>query len=492
MFLVALDSTIISTAIPQITADFHSLTDVGWYGSAFFLTMALFQHVWGTLYRHCPLKATFITTIAALELGSLVCAVAHSSTSLIVGRAITGMGGSGVMAGVYIIMGLSVAPARRPAYMGVLGATFSIASFAGPLIGGAFTSETTWRWCFWVNLPIGGVAVVIILLLFHPPAHARPDKVGVGELLLLLDPVGFVLLLGALLCYLLAVQWGGVTKAWSDAAVIGTLVGFGVLTLLFIAKEMAWRRRPMFPGRLFRGNRLVGVSCAFVFVFPGCFFAILYFLPIYFQAIAGVSAAESGIRTLPLVLGVGILSMLTGLILPLIGSRPLPLMLGAGILTTIACGLLYTMDRGSPPAQWIGYQALAGIGVGMAIQMPVVVSQASVPLADISTITAITLFFQFLAGAIWVQGAQAVFDNFLVHALARHAPGVSPQTVINAGATGLSQTLDAATLSHVLDAYMDGLKAQFLLDTVLAGVATVIALGLGWRKLGLAPGMAVA
>lgn len=492
MFLVALDSTIISTAIPQITADFHSLADVGWYGSGFFITMAVFQNIWGKLYRFWPLKLVFLLSISVLEIGSLICAVSQNSITLIVGRAFTGMGGAGVMSGVYTIMALSVAPQKRAMYMGVLGATFSIASFAGPLIGGAFTSNTTWRWCFWINLPVGGAVVFIILFIFRTPAHAKPEQVGWKELVLQLDLLGSVLILGALLCYLLALQWGGVAKAWSDRDVIGTLVGFGALSVLFVLKEMYMQERAMFPRRLFRNNPNMAVSCAFVFFFPGCFFAILYYLPIYFQAVDGASAAQSGIRTLPLVLGVGILSMMVGFLLQLTGNYPMPFMLLAGVLATVGSALLFTFDLHTESSKWIGYQALAGIGVGMAIQMPVVVNQASVDMADIPNATALTLFFQFLAGTVWVQAAEAVFDNYLVTGLAKHAPELSSQMVVNAGAMGLRDMFDAEQLSQVLQAYMEGLKAQFVLDTVLAGVATVISLGLGFRKLAMHDSVAMA
>ena len=146
IFLVSLDMTIVATAIPRITDEFHSLNDVGWYGSAFFLTVASFQSTWGKAYKYFPLKPTFLLSIGIFEIGSLICGVAQNSITLIVGRAIAGMGGAGIASGAYTIIAFAVPPAQRPAFTGVLGAVYGCASVIGPLLGGVFTSHATWRW----------------------------------------------------------------------------------------------------------------------------------------------------------------------------------------------------------------------------------------------------------------------------------------------------------------------------------------------------------
>lgn len=147
VFLVALDMTIVATAIPRITDQFHSLDQVGWYGSAFFLTLASFQSTWGKAYKYFPLKTSFLISILIFEIGSLVCAVAKNSTTLIVGRAIAGAGGAGIASGAYTIIGFSAPPQQRPAFTGILGASYGVASVTGPLLGGVFTDKLTWRWC---------------------------------------------------------------------------------------------------------------------------------------------------------------------------------------------------------------------------------------------------------------------------------------------------------------------------------------------------------
>ena len=164
IFLVALDMTIVATAIPRITDQFHSLDQVGWYGSAFFLTIASFQTTWGKAYKYFPLKSTFLGSILIFEIGSLVCAVAGNSTTLIVGRAIAGAGGAGIASGAYTIIAFSAPPKQRPAFTGILGASYGIASVIGPLLGGVFTDKLTWRWCVSLNLaPQPGLLALLML-----------------------------------------------------------------------------------------------------------------------------------------------------------------------------------------------------------------------------------------------------------------------------------------------------------------------------------------
>ena len=400
---------------------------MGWYGSAFFLTIAAFQAFWGKLvstlppftvepdtdrppaqYKFFPLKTSYLAAIAVFEVGSLICAVARNSVTLIVGRAIAGLGAAGIASGVYIIIAFSAAPERRAVFTGILGAVYGIASVVGPLIGGVFTQYATWRWCFYVNLPIGGVAAAVIILTFHAPPAAKPQEASLKEKLLQMDLPGTFVILSAIICFLLgksaksticsrwltvsAIQWGGVTLPWSDKTVIGLLVGFGVLVILFIAIQYVSGDRAIIPGRLMK-NRNILVSSIYASFFGGSFFLLLYYLPIYFQSVDGVSASQSGIRNLPLVIGASIFSIISGGLITAFG-QVVPIFLLGGILSAIADGLLYTLDIGSTSSQWIGYQALAGFGVGLGIQAPIITGQASVEMSDISSVTAIILFFQ--------------------------------------------------------------------------------------------------
>lgn len=480
IFLIALDTTIVSTAIPRITDEFKSVNDVGWYGSAFFLTLASFQGAWGKVFRYFPLKTSFIAATIIFEVGSLICAVAQDSVTLIVGRAIAGWGAAGVSSGCYTILAFSAAPEKRAAMTGLIGASFTIASFAGPLIGGAFTQTTTWRWCFYVNLPIGGLAVALLAFFFKTPANSRTKGVSWKEIFLQMDPIGIVLVLCGTVCFLLALEWGGVEKTWSNRDVIGTLVGFGVLVLAFIANECFWKERAMIPSQLFK-KRVVVFCCAFIFFFAGAFFIPLYYLPIYFQSVDNASPANSGVRTLPLVLAIGLFSIVSGGLIQKVGYY-LPLMFIAGTCCTVGSGLLYTLTVHSHSNEWIGYQALAGIGVGLGIQVPMMVNQASVKMEDLSAISATTLFFQCIGGAFFVQGAQSAFQNKLIKQLPKELPGISVKMVLATGASELNSTFSGAQLQGILRSYMAGLKDAFILATALAAMATVVCLFSGFKK----------
>ncbi|KAH8812735.1 putative gliotoxin efflux pump [Xylogone sp. PMI_703] len=481
IFLISLDTTIVSTAIPRITDDFHTVSDIGWYGSAFFLTLASFQGTWGKIYRYLSLTTSFAASVLLFETGSLTCAVAQNSVTLIVGRAIAGIGAAGISSGSYTILAFSVPPQKRAAMTGAIGASFAVASVAGPLIGGAFTQNSTWRWCFWVNLPIGGVAAGLVLLFFKTPPHLQARNEPWKEVLMQMDISGVILLLGAILCFLLALQWGGSAKPWSSADVIGTLVGFGTLLLLFCVNEVMLRDKAMIPSRLMR-NRTVLFCSANAFFFGGSFYLLLYYLPIYFQSAKHASAANSGVRMLPLVLGDGLFATISGVILGIIGYY-LPLLTLGSVLTTVASGLLYTLDLTSGPNEWIGYQAIAGIGVGLAIQVPIIASQAVVEVQDISTVSAMILFFQCMGGAIFVQAAQAAFNNKLTQVIHQQLPDLSTALIATTGATELQSVFNGERLAIILDAYMAGLKNCFLLSIVLGAIATVLSLLSGWRNL---------
>lgn len=274
---------------------------MGWYGSAFFLCLASFQSFWGKAYKYFPIKIAFLTAIAVFELGSLVAALSPNSPALIIGRAIQGVGGAGVTGGCYTVLAFITRPKYLHAVFGLTSGVFSLSSVLGPILSGVFTQYATWRWCFWVNLPIGGLAVIILVLFLKMPPHSRVAHAKLKELPFLFDIPGITLTVCALVCLVLVLENGGVTKPWNSSYCIGLLIGFILIVIFLIALEWKQGEGAMIVPRIIK-RRTVLVLALFNLTAQGSGFARIYNLPIYFQAAQGQSPSESGIRTLPTVL----------------------------------------------------------------------------------------------------------------------------------------------------------------------------------------------
>ncbi|KAI5463622.1 major facilitator superfamily domain-containing protein [Mariannaea sp. PMI_226] len=479
VFVMALDNSIIATAIPKITDQFHSLSDVGWYGSAYMLTGAGLQLFFGKFYTFWSIKWTFLGVVVIFEIGSFICGIAPNSVTLIIGRAIAGIGSAGIFAGALTILAYTVPLHRRPIYTGLVSGMWGISSVAGPLLGGLLTDRASWRWCFYINLPIGLVTIVVIAI-FYPDPEREIEQATWKTRIWQLDPIGTVIFMPAIICLLLALQWGGVDYPWNNSRITSLFMLAATLLLVFFYVQYRMQENATVPPRIFL-KRSVWASCFFAFNTGACFLLSVYFLPLWFQAVQGATAIESGVRNLPMLLGVVLFAMISGAAVTVWGYYT-PFMVAGAILMAVGYGLLSTLRPSTGAGEWIGYQIIAGVGVGVGMQQPLIAVQVVCEMADIPTGTAMVIFLQTLGGALFVTGAQTVFTNKLVENIRTYAPGLNPQAVIEAGATRIREQMKPEWLEGVIRAYNDSLNVCFWVAAATASATIVGAALTEWKS----------
>nr|AEX31648.1 MFS multidrug transporter [Trichoderma lixii] len=482
VFLIALDNAIIATAIPKISDEFHSLPDVGWYGSAYLLTTAALQLLFGKFYVFFRLKWVYLIAICLFELGSLICGVAQNSVTLIIGRAVAGLGAAGIMSGALLILAHSVPLVKRPMYAGMIGSMYGIASVAGPLLGGVFTDKATWRWCFFINLPVGAITVVVILFFFPEPKQDKAvnEQATFAEKVMRFDPIGNLLFIPAIICLLLALQWGGTLYSWNNDRIIALFVLFGVLIIGFIFVQRRQGENATVPPRII-SNRSVWASCLYIFFLGSSFYLMVYYVPIWFQSVQGASAIESGTRNLPVLISVVVLTIFSGGLVTALGYYA-PFMILGTIVMSIGSGLLSTFQPDTRSPAWIGYQILFGAGVGMGMQQPLMAIQNVLDIRDIPTGTSMVTFLQTLGGALFVSVAQSVFTNQLLRSLATYVPDLDPDTVFSTGVTNLQKALPKEDLPGIELAYNEAVTRAFLVATALSATSILGSATIPWKS----------
>ncbi|KAF7718692.1 MFS-type toxin efflux pump [Penicillium ucsense] len=480
MFLVALDRTIIATAVPQIANQFNALSDISWYASAYLLTSCATQLLWGKIYTLYSTKTIFLIAILIFEVGSALCGGAPSSKAFIVGRAIAGMGSAGIFSGSSIIVAQIVPLAKRPMYVGLMGSTFGISSIVGPLMGGAFTDRVTWRWCFYINLPIGGFTMVVLFFLLRVPAPRALQSSGWKQELLGLDPLGTVLFLPSIICFLLALQWGGSTYAWDNGRIIALLVLSGLLMILFVLVQIRLKDTATVPPAIFKQRSILS-GVVFVACVGGGLISMLYTLPLWFQAVRSTSAVKSGIDTIPLVLSLVIGAILSGGIITATGYY-VPWMFVAAIFMSTGAGLMTTFQLDTDHAAWIGYQVLFGLGIGLGMQQSSLAAQTVLKQDQVPIGISLMFFAQSLGGAIFIAVAQALFQNYL-SAKIPLIDGIDAAKVLAAGATSLSKVVPLGKLHDVLLVYNEALRRSFIVTVAVSCCMVLPCLTMEWKTI---------
>ncbi|KAJ5456026.1 Efflux pump roqT [Penicillium daleae] len=526
-FLVALDQTIIGVAIPKITDRFKSIPDIAWYGSAYFLTSTALQPSYGRIYKilnvslptasqkfmllksspcFCPpskdpsdlsqVKWSFLVAVGIFEIGSLICGVAPSSTVLIIGRAIAGIGVAGIFSGALVIISMTVPLPKRPLVFGVYGVVWGVSSIVGPLLGGAFTDGQSWRWCFYINLPVGGISMVVVLLVLRLPSNNQHRKLSFSRIAQELDVIGASLLIPAVVCLILALQWGGNAYAWGSSQIIGLFVGFGLFILLFAVSQIYISRQDekvapskksttaTLPPSILK-KRTIWSAGLFAFFFSGGFFLLVYYVPIYFQSVRGSTAMTAGLQILPFMLATVVSSIIVGALVTAAGYYT-PFLIGSTAIAAIGSGLITLYDVDISTAKWIGYQIVVGAGIGAGLQIPMTAVQTVLKPEDIPVGTAAVMFLQTLGGAIFIAVGQSVFQNGLQAGIYVYAPEVDPSVILNAGATEMRHVLASLgqldQLDGVIKAYMSGLRDTYRVSLALMLAAFVTTLFVEWKS----------
>ena len=320
----------------------------------------------------------------------------------------------------------------------------------------------------------------MITLFFKSPARKAQENIGFSKRLEQFDPYGTIIFVPAIVCLLLALQWGGSKYAWSDGKIIALFVIFGILILVFVGIQYWKGDNATVPFRIVTQRSMASASF-FAICLGGSFFLLIYYLPIWFQAITHVSATESGIRALPMVLGVVIFSVLAGAAITKLGYYS-PFMIVSAVLTSIGAGLLTTFTVHTSNSKWIGYQIIYGAGIGFGMQQPLIAAQTVLALKDVPVGTAVIMFTQTLGGALFVSVGNNVFTNKLISGLAKAAPTVDPKIVTSVGATSLQKYIPHGLLPGVLVAYNDALTKTFQISLVLSCMSLIGAAIIEWKS----------
>jgi EmrB/QacA subfamily drug resistance transporter len=465
MFLAALDQTIVSTALPTIVGDLGGLNHLSWVVTSYLLASTVSTPIYGKLGDMYGRKPVFLAAIVIFLAGSMLAGLSQTMAELIGFRFLQGAGAGGLMVSAQAIIADIVPPRQRGRYMGLIGSVFAVASVAGPLLGGFFVDQISWRWVFYVNLPVGVLAILIVI--FKLKLHTPPTRHRI-------DYLGATFLTGGVGALILLTTWGGTEYAWSSPLILGLGIAGVVLLAAFVWQE---RRalEPIVPLQLFRSS-VFNVSSAMGATIGMAMFGAIIFIPLYLQLVYGVSATQSGLRMLPLMIGLLVAAISSGRAISRIGRYKAFPIAGTG---TLVVGMFLLSRLGVGTAPWLAslYMLVVGVGIGLVMQVLVLVVQNDAQPENIGVATSTATFFRSMGGSFGVAIFGAIFAARLSGELAHF-----PRSVVERLGSGVqlspaeADRLPQAIHTDFLQAFAHALHGVFLWGMAIA----IVPFALSW------------
>ncbi|KAK5121878.1 hypothetical protein LTR85_004449 [Meristemomyces frigidus] len=477
LFIAALDQTIMATSIPTISAQLHSASGYSWIGGAYLLGNAAAGPIWAKCSDIWGRKPALLLAVALFAGASVIAALSVSMRMLIAARALQGTAGGGLMQLVIITISDLFSMRQRTLYLGYTEVMWAVAGGAGPLIGGAFTQLVSWRWCYWVNLPVSGTTFVLLALFLD--VHNPRTKLKEG--LLAIDWLGTMSVLAVTLMLLLGLDFGGTVFPWTSAKVI-CLIVFGVVMIgFFVLSEKKFAKYPLMPLSMFRDRSNVA---AFVVGFTQgmAYIAAEYYLPLYFQSVKQASPIRSGVLILPITVGEATAGITVGILMHQTGRYREIIWTGL-FLMTLGTGLYITFDTDTSIGRLVGFELIGGVGCGLLFEAPIIAIQNTVSQKDTATATATYGSLRNVATSMSIVIGGVVFQNGMkARAATLRSTGLDESTVaaFSGGQAAASVEIigtiqDDAQRRAVLDAFAGSLRNIWIMYTCIAAVGLVAA-----------------